>query len=223
MRLLIILSLLLVGLFVPTMAGASAPQLTRIQFAAGATSWHLGDQAIGTNILQEYILKANQGQYLSVMLSEFPESGISMLIYGAKDGVVLLNSGEFYGGYLPSTQDYIIRVTNPGVATKYNLNVTIPSRVQFARGGYSAMVTGAVAPNQSVDYILGARKGQTMTVTVSGAVGLTIYGVDGQPLKRADVGDASWSGVLPATQDYFIVVVSHSQSNVNYSLYVSIV
>ena len=35
-------------------------------------------------------------------------------------------------------------------------------------------------------------------------MGLAIVGADGIPLKRAEVGEPRWRGILPATQDYII-------------------
>lgn len=220
--------LLVLGmLLIPQMSHASTRDITRIQFAAGATSWHIGDRTIGANLLEEYILKVSQGQYMSVMLTEWPDTNINLTIFGASDGLMLVDmtTGGFWGGYLPSTQDYIIRVANIGAATKYNLSVSIPACIRFAAGGTSATVTGTVG-TQTLEYILGARKGQTMTVTLTpnnGTVGLTIYGADGQPLKRSAVGDATWSGVLPATQDYFIVRSSFAGTTATFSMTVSIV
>jgi hypothetical protein len=66
--------------------------------------------------------------------------------------------------------------------------------------------------------------GQTMDVEVLSPASdllLEIWGDDGTPLKRAAVGGPSWTGVLPATQDYFIKVISGG-SAADYTLTVTI-
>jgi hypothetical protein len=73
-----------------------------------------------------------------------------------------------------------------------------------------------------VTYLLRAARGQTMTVAViapPNTVGLTIYGLDdGNPLVRAVSGATSWTGQLPATQDYVIQVVPAVDAPVNFSV-----
>lgn len=39
-------------------------------------------------------------------------------------------------------------------------------RVQFARGASSASLTGTLRGNTTIDYVIGARAGQTMTVSM---------------------------------------------------------
>ena len=86
-----------------------------------------------------------------------------------------------------------------------------PSRISFARGATSGSVDGSIASRRTNTYILWAAKDQTMTVTATSkdSVALTVYGLtDGQPLVRANgAGVSSWSGKLPANQDYVINVV----------------
>ena len=65
---------------------------------------------------------------------------------------------------------------------------------------------------------------QTMEVILASPasdVVLEIWGEDGQPLLRHVTGQTEWSGVLHASQDYFIKVVSFG-SEVDYTLTVTI-
>jgi|GEM_PF-765004 len=111
----------------------------------------------------------------------------------------------------------------------YNLPVLTdqPSvqRIQFAPGSSSATRWGSLSPNGIDSYVLTALAGQTMTVDVvptSGQPLLSINGANGEVLKSAGAGSASWSGVLPLTQDYFITVSAEGGSTMNYTLQLAI-
>ena len=100
-----------------------------------------------------------------------------------------------------------------------------PGRVQFPPGGTSVTITGTVAYPDRVEYILRAMKGQQMTVVItsSGGANFSVLGVaDGQPLKRLENEDRSWTGRLPATQDYLIGVAVPGGST-DFTLVVTIV
>ena len=108
-------------------------------------------------------------------------------------------------------QDHVIELFGNTKDTNFSLNVTIPRRISFNKGAVSAMVTGKTGGHRSVTYLLRASGGQTMTAALTSPnnnVGLTIYGLsDGQPLVWAVSEAKSWTGKLPATQDYMIVAV----------------
>jgi hypothetical protein len=100
-----------------------------------------------------------------------------------------------------------------------------PQQIQFAPGSTSATVHGSVAPNASNDYVLQASAGQTLTVQITtsqGQVVVTITGADGKLLVTDYVGNSTFSGVLPTSQDYTISVQSAGQSMAEYTLGISI-
>jgi len=174
------------------------------------------------------VLGAAQGQTLSINVEANPAT-IFLSVYGA-DGTEYLRGIQYQTAFimqLPRTQDYVVQLINTNsAATAYTLQVQIPSRVQFARGAISARVPGYVLYGNVNEYVLGARGGQTMTVSVnavSGTVGLSIVGADGSPIKRYQNGPVdSWSGVLPATQDYYLEIFGLGNST-SYTLDITIV
>ncbi len=103
---------------------------------------------------------------------------------------------------------------------------TEPARIQFAAGAFSTGITKTIHPNEIHPYVLGAMQGQTMTVTlhknpdVDGL--LTIWGADGTVLISDHADAVSWEGTLPATQDYYIDVLSHDSGIFDYMLEVII-
>jgi len=93
------------------------------------------------------------------------------------------------------------------------MSVDIPQRIRFTTGSTSANLTGTVPADLSQFFILGAAKGQTLNVTATpqDKLQLIIYGVDGSVL-RSGMGDGdSFTGVLPSTQDYILVLKSANQ------------
>ena len=103
---------------------------------------------------------------------------------------------------------------------------TGPARIQFAPGAVSGAVTGTVTFPSRPQYVLYAFKGQRMTVQIvspGNAANFSISGdYDGQPLKRLENEDRTWTGILPATQDYLLTVAVPGGS-ANYTLTVTIV
>jgi hypothetical protein len=83
-------------------------------------------------------------------------------------------------------------------------------RVAFKAGASSATITGSIKGDQSVDYVLGARRGQTMKVSLKTSNGANYFNVL-PPGSEAAIAIGSnlgneWTGALPADGDYTIRV-----------------
>ncbi len=94
-------------------------------------------------------------------------------------------------------------------------------RIQFARGTSSAVVEDAVVRGTRDTYLLGARARQRMTVSISSVEQNAVFDVvapNGQVIKQEAT---SFTGALPATGDYRIVV-GGTRGNATYKLQVSI-
>ncbi|MBN2470834.1 MAG: hypothetical protein JXN59_08930, partial [Anaerolineae bacterium] len=125
-------------------------------------------------------------------------------------------------GVLPGAQNYLIRVISGSGAVKYSLDVAIARRITFAPGATSTRLEGTLVSAEGVTYVLEARAGQTMGVSVAPAsqAYLMIRGADGAYLAEYE---GAWSGVLPATQDYLIrVAPGGGATNIGYVLDVSV-
>ena len=98
-------------------------------------------------------------------------------------------------------------------------------RISFAAGSTMSQIPGYIADSiGGHHYVLGASKGQTMTVnlyTDADAI-LVIWGNNGTALLTDASHAKSWSGTLPTTQDYYIDVRSMALTPVEYTLEVSI-
>lgn len=101
-----------------------------------------------------------------------------------------------------------------------------PQRVSFAPGASAATVGGRVQGGQVRDYILNARAGQTMSTSITGTSPFLQVIVMLPNSRTLYIGSGNWSGVLPASGDYYVRVriVPEEQANASgeYSLTISI-
>jgi len=199
------------------------PIVTRVSFGEGATQAVLNGN-LSANETRGYIVSAMKDQILMAGVSS--ASGNVKAKITAANGAALgsdANNGTSDArALLPSTQDYTVWITAGNQATSFTLNVVIPARVTFQPGGTSASFSGKITAKMQVHYVIRAQGGQVMKVETTGEVGLTIYGYsDGQPLVRSHVGDGNWTGTLPSTQDY-IILLDPQVDSTNYTLKVTV-
>jgi hypothetical protein len=84
-------------------------------------------------------------------------------------------------------------------------------RVSFKKGSSSAIVQGRIVGEQTVDYILGAKAGQLMNVSLGTKHGATYFNILAPGEKQVamfngSVSQNQFEGVLPATGEYRIRV-----------------
>lgn len=98
----------------------------------------------------------------------------------------------------------------PALAGAADKVTTTP--VQFAKGTSSATLRGTVAGYDTVRYTVGARAGQTMTVTLAGSANASfnVYAPGVVPGQGEALGSTDekrrWTGTLPASGTYVVQV-----------------
>jgi hypothetical protein len=208
---------------------ATQPAAKRIQFPTGGM-WATVAGKTATAGQDRFVLKAGAGQTMSVDIWS-SEGTLNLSIYGANGDVLLSDHSDSttWAGKLPVAQDYFIAVRSVGTTViNFMLNVSIPplpERIQFPPGGTTVTLNGALAAYGMSTYVLKAQAGQTMTVvlktTPAGIGFLVISGADGSVLISDHAGAASWSGLLPTTQDY-IIDARTGETAATYTLQVTI-
>lgn len=98
-------------------------------------------------------------------------------------------------------------------------------RVQFERGRTSTVIKDSVVRGTKDNYIVGARKGQTLTVHISSNEDNAVFDVyryveDGERLTNEDE-TTDWEGELPDNGDY-LISVSGTRGNASYRLEITI-
>lgn len=111
------------------------------------------------------------------------------------------------------------------VSVKPTLVSTQPSsrtrRIKFTRGTSSAIVEDAVVRGTRDIYLLGAKAGQTMTVSITSLENNAVFDIVAPNQKRIKQEATSCSTKLSATGDYRIVV-GGTRGNATYKLRVEI-
>jgi hypothetical protein len=117
-----------------------------------------------------------------------------------------------------------------GVKTK-----TDGVRIQFKAGASSAIVSGTAVSGEEKTYVVGARAGQTMTVKITenspyndvvfhivAPNGSFPMGTEGEGVdEQAEIG-TEWSGKLPTSGDYKIVIGTIESKKANFKMSVAI-
>lgn len=97
-----------------------------------------------------------------------------------------------------------------------------PARIEFLPNSTTWYTNGSVPAGSSLRFVLGAAKGQQMTVWLdTDNAFMNITGADGQ-VFTSDSPVTYWSRVLPASQDYFIEIRSLAQQETTYQLSIEI-
>lgn len=101
-----------------------------------------------------------------------------------------------------------LSVTAPMVVVADDIRT---ERVQFKKGADSAVVEGSIKGYETVDYVLGARAGQHMKVSLATKHGATYFnilapGENEVAMFNASVSQNLYEGALPADGDYKIRV-----------------
>ncbi len=228
----------------PTASAAQHPQAQRLVFEPGGrTAQTLGVLEAGQQA--RYVISGRRGATMTVTLSLDPAEGATLAIWGA-DGTVLLSDhagATHWRGVLPADQDYYIQVMAAPEKVYYALRVDMtdaagaaptptptPIRIAFPPGGTVMQVEGEVPPQDAVYYVLRAAKDQEMRVRLevptqedgTPAARLSIWGADGTVLLSGHTVATAWTGTLPATQDYFILIQTNRNTAVPYRLEVEI-
>lgn len=102
----------------------------------------------------------------------------------------------------------------------------VKKRIKFARGKSSTVISSAVVRGDVDTYTVGAKSGQRMTVKITSVEKNAVFQIQtpsGIYVAGADEGDdaMSWSGALPETGDYRIIV-GGTRGNATYKLTVGI-
>ena len=201
---------------------ADTTGLARVRFARGTTSGLVND-SLRAGETRGYLIGAEQGQVMLVHAITWPVRqeasplpAALVRVYAVADGSELAapsDPGALWWGRLPSSGDYMVRVSATGAAA-YTLAVQIPRRLTPGAGDPTAAITGTAPSRAPVDYVLRGTAGQRLAASVrdDDPVTLHLYGLDdGEQLAPLPERRRLWAGTLPATQDYIVSVVPENE------------
>jgi hypothetical protein len=102
----------------------------------------------------------------------------------------------------------LLAVSSPPAGAEGDIRT---QRVQFTKGASSAVINGTIVGHETVDYVLGASKGQSMNVSMATKHTATYFNIlaPGETevaFFNGSVSENQYEGVLPTTGDYKIRV-----------------
>jgi hypothetical protein len=102
-----------------------------------------------------------------------------------------------------------------------------PERIQFQKGHISTTIKGRVVSYNAKDYLLGAAKGQTMTIRLDSTEAyFVVFPAKGEPIEMGPRKE--WSEILFDSGDYVVrvfmmrAVTRRKGANANYTLKIEI-
>jgi hypothetical protein len=205
-------------------ATATAAAIERIRFASGSTYFDLVGR-LAANEVRRYALGIAGGQYVELSVTPLEGDALSFGLVGADGTVVYPDGDPFFKGTVPTTQDYVLTITNRGGAVDFGLSMMIPVRITFDPGETMADLETTQAANSVRAYVIRALGGQVMTARATatqGRVILMVVGVDGTVLQSDGPQSPLFSSNLNTTQDYLILVRAAPGADARYKLEVSI-
>jgi hypothetical protein len=167
---------------------------------------------------QDILFGAGGGQ-LTFVTADSPSKTVTFSLSGA-NGQVLVSPDQkvaSWQGYLPATQDYIVRLVGGSTAENFEVTFVIPVRIAFAKGATSGGAATTLAPYQVQSYVLNAGGGVPMLVNTKNAnTTITIFGANTGvvlvPAWSNTKGLPGWQGMLPSSQDYVIQAIAPASS-----------
>lgn len=94
-------------------------------------------------------------------------------------------------------------------------------RMRFSRGANAASVSTSVVRGTRDTFLVAANRRQTMTVSITSLEKNAVFDIQGPNGQIIKQEATSWSGVLPTTGDYRIIV-GGTRGNASYRLRVSV-
>ncbi|MBA2735789.1 MAG: hypothetical protein H0U50_03265 [Pyrinomonadaceae bacterium] len=197
------------------------------------TDGELMNNASGT----EGVITAKlNGNSAVLQMKEYPDCRITLKFTGGKL-IVRQEEDCGFAGHVTADGVYVKRSSEPPQfnrawsSEEYEKlpDTTINAgRIRFAAGKREATVNGKISETQKeFAYLIGARKGQTLEVIVSGGsanndVGCYFIAPDGLNLMGEGDSQTLLRAKLPQTGDYKIVVSANETENANFKMRVII-
>ena len=207
----------------PTATGTPAP--TNIVFYSGTTAGVVQGTVQPGQVLA-FNLSASAYQPMILILTS--GKGDAYLGVAEPNGNLLLDPAKKWSNWqwlLPKTEVNTISVYGGSVTQDFILTAKVAQRVTFQSGATSITLSGTTQKGYVFSYALAAKKGQKMTLTLSkpaSSAYLDVIGLATGVLLTPASKSNTWTGILPADEDYIIEVIPAGGLVVNYSLKVEV-
>ena len=156
------------------------PNLERVKFPQGSIEVNL-ERTVAANNAKRFVFNVRAGQEIAFTVTPARKNAVLNIEFSGND----VSVGELFTIKASKTGDYLIQVVNSddkvqaftldlGIADAVKTDDSSDTssensngeRVRFGKGETSAMLTREIPANGSVDFIISAKKGQTLGFTV---------------------------------------------------------
>ena len=209
----------------PKPSVTATPTPMPIVFFSGTTAGVVQASVQHGQVLS-YNLSAGANQPMILILRS-PKNDVYMGVT-EPNGNLLLDPAKKWNNFqwlLPKSEVYTISVYGGAVAEDFILTVKVAQVVNFASGATSMTLNGTTQKGYLFSYALFAKAGQKMTLTLNVPATkayLDVIGLATGTLLSAGDKDNTWTGTLPADEDYVIEVIPTAGNVINYSLKVEV-
>jgi len=196
----------------PNATPTTAPK--NIVFSSGTTA-AVESGSIQPGQVQAYTLSAGQNQPMILILNS-PNNDVYMGV-SEPNGNLLLDPAKKWTDFqwlLPKTELYTITVYAGKTAQDYTLTTKVAKLVSFPAGSSTLTLSGSTPNGYVFSYALACQKNQVMTVTLTTSTGkawLDVFGLATGTLLGSSSKSVTWTGTLPATQDYIIEIIPNGK------------
>lgn len=214
---------------------------TVVKFGRGKTSGTYRN-AVVRGESHSYLLGAAQGQVMNIEISSTEDNAVFRV--RTPGGKYLGNTSEAEGTEnfnetLPASGNYRITVSPTRGNATYKITFTVTGAradkpadpppatggrttvVKFRKGGTSAGYSNSVIRGERDTYILGARGGQQMSVSISSLEDNAVFAIRAPNGRTLVTESRGWTGRLPADGNYRITV-GGTRGNASYKINFSV-
>jgi len=193
-----------------TASPTATPSAVNIVFASGTTA-AVEQGSLQPNQVRTYTLSAGQNQPM-MLLTYSPNNDVYLGVM-EPDGSKLLDPAKKYTNWqwlLPKTELYTIQLYGGATSEDFTLMAKVAQIVTFPSGATTVMLNGSTPKGYVFSYSLACQANQVMTVSLNvpaTTAYLDVFGLATGTLLSPSAKATSWTGTLPATQDYVIEII----------------
>jgi hypothetical protein len=208
-----------------------------VKFSKGKNSRGY-ENSVSAGSAHTYVLGAAKGQMMNVKISSTENNAVFEVL--SPVGVKLSDGDQgnlVFAKTLAANGNYKVKVSGTRGTAKYSISFSITggekkeppvegsggitTNVKFSKGKSSATYKNAVIRGERNTYVLGAKAGQKMSVSITSLENNAVFQVRGPngylPGAEPGTDKRSWSGQLPADGKYRIIV-GGTRGNATYTV-----
>jgi len=152
-----------------------------------------------------------------------PDQDLDVSVYRSDTGERIADeqpsNPAFFMARLPATLGYLVAIRSTGTPSPFTLEIEVPRRLYFDESTSATQVSGTAMANGKVEFL--TPPGGTITAELAKASEdsfLTVHGLAGQRLLKAEPGARTFTGAAPQPNEELVISVNQGASSGEYTL-----